>query len=266
MSNSVIGKIYSTNDYSKFRKLNANRDVKNVKKIIDSINEVGYVLSPILVNENFEVIDGQNRLDALKALGLPVPYIVQEGIGIEECRHLNIGQSNWTTLDFIKSYAASGNIDYIRLLSLIEDYLKHFSIEGILYIAIPSSIQRLGGSNYKFLKSGEFQFSEEDYETTKRKLDSMIRLGFIDFKEKYNMRARTYWPAVSYAYVHEEVDPAELIKQLNRDPMSVVSCSKLPDQLSYFDQAYNWHKKPNYRVFMSTDFQMSKYLTQEVSA
>ena len=123
----TIGKIYITDDYDKFKKLTGNRDVKGTKKIVASIKSVGYVLSPILVNENFEVVDGQNRLEALKQLELPVPYIIQNGIGIEECRHLNIGQSNWNTTQFIRSYAESGNESYIRLLDLINDFSKQFS-------------------------------------------------------------------------------------------------------------------------------------------
>lgn len=97
----VIGQIYQTTDYSKFKRLKGNRDVKNAKKIVDSINDVGYVLSPILVNEKMEVIDGQNRLDALVKLDMPVVYMMQEGIGRKECQALNINQTNWTTEQFI---------------------------------------------------------------------------------------------------------------------------------------------------------------------
>ena len=72
MEDRIYSDIYITADYGKFKKLPGNRDVKGTQKIIDSIETVGYVLSPILVNENMEVIDGQNRLDALRALKLPV--------------------------------------------------------------------------------------------------------------------------------------------------------------------------------------------------
>ena len=38
-----------------------------------------YLVSPILVNEKMEVIDGQHRLQAQKELNLPTYYIKNKG-------------------------------------------------------------------------------------------------------------------------------------------------------------------------------------------
>lgn len=256
----AIGKIYVTSDYEKFKKLEGNRDVKGTKKIIASINKVGYVLSPILVNENFEVVDGQNRLEALKKLELEVPYIIQEGIGLEECRNLNIGQSNWNTKQFIESYAESGNDSYVRLLDLVNDFAKQLSIEGVLCFAVPKLITNTGGGPYKLVREGEIFLSAEQYELVRRRLTSMIALGFLDFKGRYNMTGRTYWAAVSYAFAHEEIEPAELIRKMNEDPNAIVSCAKVVDQLRYFDDAYNRRRQAHNKVFMASDIQKGKYL------
>lgn len=256
----IFGQIYVTDDYDKFKKLKGNRDIKSVKKIIASIEKVGYVLSPILVNEKFEVIDGQNRLEALKQLGLPVPYIIQEGIGLEECRQLNIGQSNWNTKQFIESYAESGNESYIRLLDLVNDFSAEFSIEGVLSVAVPSLIKLSGGGSYQKVKDGEIFLTEEQYEVVRRRLTSMLALGFLDFKNRYNMTGRTFWASVAYAYAHEEIEPAKLIKKMNEDPNAIVSCSRVVDQLRYFDDAYNRRTQAQNKVFMASDIQKGKYL------
>ena len=256
----IIGHIYTTGDYTIFKKLQGNRDVKGTKKIIDSINSVGYVLSPILVNEKYEVIDGQNRLEALKRLGLPVPYIVQEGIGLKECRHLNIGQSNWSTKQFIESYAEAGSESYIRLLDLVNDFAKQFSIEGVLSVAVIRIVSLTGGWKYNQVREGSIDISEEQYETARRRLTSMVALGYVDFKERYNMSGRTYWGAVSYAYAHKDVDPRELIRKMNEDPNAIISCSKLVDQLRYFDDAYNRRKLAKNKVFMAADIQKGLYI------
>ena len=39
------------------------------------------LMCPIIVNENYEIIDGQHRYSASKELGLPIRYIVGEGYG-----------------------------------------------------------------------------------------------------------------------------------------------------------------------------------------
>lgn len=100
-------KIQSTTNYAMFKTLDGNRSVKDhrVDKIVQSIVDVGYITNPIIVNEKMEVIDGQGRLAALERLCLPVEYLVHEGIGIKECRSMNIHQSNWTDYDYVSSYA-----------------------------------------------------------------------------------------------------------------------------------------------------------------
>ena len=60
--------ILETTDYGMFKPLLGNRDRKSESKIIDSIQRVGYIISPLIVNEKMEVIDGQNRLAALESL------------------------------------------------------------------------------------------------------------------------------------------------------------------------------------------------------
>ena len=57
--------IYETTDYDMFKQLLGNRDPRQEKAVIDSINKVGYLFDPILCNENYEIIDGQNRLEAV---------------------------------------------------------------------------------------------------------------------------------------------------------------------------------------------------------
>lgn len=78
-------KVKFTTDYKMFRTMPENRIVKQarVAKIIMSFRKVGYIPIPIVVNERYEVIDGQGRLSACQQLGIPVSYMVIPGIGVE---------------------------------------------------------------------------------------------------------------------------------------------------------------------------------------
>ena len=86
-----INEVYETNDYSQFKFLNNNRDIstKHVNKLIKSMKEKR-LISPILINESGQIIDGQHRFEAQKNLGFPVPYIVQKGYGEKEAQGLII--------------------------------------------------------------------------------------------------------------------------------------------------------------------------------
>lgn len=254
--------IYETTDYSKFKKLHANRDPKTAQRIIKSINQVGYVLSPILVNEKFEVIDGQNRLEALKELNMPVHYMIQNGIGIKECRAMNTGQSNWTTLQYVESYAESGDESYIRLWRLMQDFGKKLTTEGVLFFTYPRLIPLSGGGiPYTLLKQGELELSQEEYERTRNDIEKVIAIGYYDFFKQYDMIARSWWAAVAYANMHKNVDLATLYRRIMKSPKEIVACARTVDQLAYLDDAYNKGRKPSGKVFMASDIQKGLYLT-----
>ena len=113
-----------TKDYSLFKLLDGNREIKksHVDEIKKSITEKGVKNVPILVNEKFEIIEGQHRWMALKELGLEVPYVMQEGLTLEDCICLNTSQKQWNTFDYIDSKAKLGMPQYQAMKDLIDQY------------------------------------------------------------------------------------------------------------------------------------------------
>lgn len=83
---------YKTTDYDKFKALQdfesaVEKQSSRFKGLAKSIKELG-LLQPILVNENFEIIDGNHRFEACKSLQVPIWYILSEGYGIEQAQAL----------------------------------------------------------------------------------------------------------------------------------------------------------------------------------
>lgn len=161
---------YVTKDYSKFRRLKGNRDILEPRKakLVKSIEAIGVMDAPILVNEKMEIIDGQGRFEALKSLDLPIPYIVQEGIGLKECQRMNVGQSNWSLKDYIMSYAEIGDNSYAYLLSLMERY-SYLPVGAVIAIA-----KNQFGANSKAIKLGTFSLTEKEY------ADAIPAFNFLD--------------------------------------------------------------------------------------
>ena len=156
----IVGYVYETYDYDKFKKLEGNRRVldRRKAKIKRSMEEVGQIMNPSIVNENFEVADGQGRIEADAELGHPVHYIIVEGIGLKECVALNLGQTNWKPIDYVESYAARGNENYIRFLDLINQY-PQVGLQ-IIYGVATNSIN-VGGAGTRVMKEGELELSKE---------------------------------------------------------------------------------------------------------
>lgn len=115
-SDEAIELVYQTMNYSKFSSVDFNRDVKESRyeKIKASFEE-REILNPIIVNEKFQIIDGQGRFEVCKALHRPVKYIIAKGATINDCRRMNHYNMPWSNDDFIDSYAKAGYEQYVKL-------------------------------------------------------------------------------------------------------------------------------------------------------
>lgn len=112
----------STRTYSIFNKVigNRNLDPKNLKRIKESINEIGLQM-PILVNQNKSIIDGQHRLQAAKELEIPITYIISKDSCEQNIDQLQISKK-WTALDFCNRNALKGNKDCQKALKMAEEW------------------------------------------------------------------------------------------------------------------------------------------------
>ena len=160
--------VYITENYAQFKRLEGNRDPRSSRAIIESIKTIGYIDNPILVNEKLEVIDGQNRLEALKQLNMPVYYHIVEGIGADEAVQLNIGRSNWKTLDYVKSYAERGNETYQKLLDFYElSKVDICTLVAIGRMEIKNGGARAGNKSNQITR-GMYVMSDEEYDRIER--------------------------------------------------------------------------------------------------
>lgn len=198
--------VYTTRDYSKFKRVIGNRDIpeSRINKIIDSIQKIGWIHNPIVVNENMEVIDGQGRLTALQRLKMPVEYIMAPGAGAKECVYMNMNIMNWRLSDFVKSYAEQGNENYKRMVNLMNNYAN-----GNLDI-ISTAVYRISKSKHRDIKEGTLQLTEEQYKM------AIPRLEFIEpLLNRINIKKLpgsfvTLMQTLIYYFDYSEVDKDRL--------------------------------------------------------
>ena len=107
-------KIFKTYDYSLFKKLRGNRDLReaHLKAITKSMEEDGYSHNLVQVNEKMEVIEGQHHVESCKALGLPVYYYVVEGANINDVSVLNTTRKSWSFDDWMGRYVKYNYQEY----------------------------------------------------------------------------------------------------------------------------------------------------------
>lgn len=231
--------IKSTRNYEMFKKLEGNRatTVARVNKIKKSIMTVGYITSPILVNENMEIIDGQGRFEALKELSLPVEYIVQEGLNVKECIAMNIYQTNWKVIDYIKSYAAKGNPSYVKLVDLMNEFPLVANTE-IMAIAI----FEIGRFDPLKTREGDLEITQEQYEEAREKLKFIYPIA-----EEYKSitRIRLILNAMLYCLYIPGIDKYRLKSKV----ISILETGKIPpiptvdEAMQLMEEIYNRNSK-----------------------
>lgn len=101
-------RIFYSTSYGKFKFLKGNRDINETKvaKIIEDIKKgidiLGY--SPIIVNSNMEIIDGQHRFAVSQKLKCNVYYVIKEDADLATVPAINSKGSKWRNVDFLNSY------------------------------------------------------------------------------------------------------------------------------------------------------------------
>lgn len=145
--------IEETNEYDVFERLPGNRpvDEQHVLKLMKAMKKKD-LYTPIQINQAFEVVDGQHRLEARKRLGLMVPFFVTPDYGLEEVQELNAKQKKWTNDDFVKSFIELGKKDYLTYQWFRKTYnLPHAQSVEILTDAKDTHSMRMA------FQSGEFR-------------------------------------------------------------------------------------------------------------
>jgi len=117
-------KVQYTKDFSKFRKIKSNRNLKQgiINKIESSMIANGLMVEPIKVNEKWEVVDGQHRVYVAEKLGLGIYYIQVKGIGKKEMITMNSKGGMWNMNDFLSTYVKDENPNYIKIKKFMEEF------------------------------------------------------------------------------------------------------------------------------------------------
>lgn len=173
MSNEIL----QSTDYLKFQKIEGNRKISkaHVDSLVESIKKKNLLnLRPIIVDENFFVLDGQHRLEAAKQCEVPIYYIVCNSEKFKEITKLNQNQKNWRLIDFLNFYAVNfKNAIYIDLLNFTNE--REIPLEAsFIYLNYNIKVKK----NREEFCSGEFIFEKP--------LSEAINL-FSDWKTFYDL-------------------------------------------------------------------------------
>lgn len=244
----VVNQVIQTNDYNRFSLLNGNRNVNklHVERLKSSFQK-NYLLSPIVVNENFEIIDGQHRFNAAKALGLPVNYIVAKGYGLIEVQLLNTNMKNWSKAEYLKSYCDLGFSEYIKMKKFM-DHFPDFGIAvseqlltntygGVNNRGIAAKIDGKNKGRIKNFQEGNFKIADLPLAYENGEKIMMIKPYYDGFANP------VFVAAMIGIFKNKNYNHSQLLQKLRQNPNSLVHCKKSTQYKILIEDIYNYRSR-----------------------
>jgi hypothetical protein len=230
---------YST-DYSKFKILNGNREIDalHVKRLIESFRE-NYLFSPILVNSKHEVIDGQNRFTAAKALGLPIYYLVAYNYGLKEVQILNTNTSNWQKEDYLNMYCKKKSEPYLQMRKFMEDF-PSFGISATIKILTNDTEDEATGTLN--VKAKHFQKGLLEIPNLKLAYANAKKImAFSPYYKGYTRR--TFVATMISLFKNPNYSNDEMITKLKHNPSQLYDCTSIGQYKLLLEDIYNFRRR-----------------------
>lgn len=236
----IINVVRKTSDYDMFQLSKFNRNVLIRNEMLEQA-ERGFI-SPIIVNENMVVIDGQHRLEASKRVGVPVTYVIINGLGKDDIVNMNTVQRKWGMSNFIEAFANQGNTEYVKLADILKDVYRNTTV--VCQVAFNTQDIK---SVRKAVEGGVFKFY--NYEKTLEFFSFLTR-----FKEQAKVPMKTKLSIALYElFKIEKLDKERLINKVietKLDEELRIKTSNLTEILKELIDAYNKNltKKSGYMI------------------
>lgn len=241
-----------TTNYQMFKKHNSNKDlnplmIKKIEKSILTKNLLEW--RPILVDEQFRVIDGQHRLEVAKKLGIPIWYEVQKDIKSADMILIN-NQKQWENKDYIHYYYNEGYEEYIKLVRYMEK--NNINLKNAITMLFGLRCKEIGEK----IKNGSFMFPmENDMQEINEKIfliekvKEYIKNKSRDPALKKIINTSTFLNALITFISIKTVCVQTFLKKLPYKLDILRPCARSMDYLLIFKDIYNYRNTNSLEAF-----------------
>ena len=234
--------IYVTDDYSIFQKWPGNRPIvqSNVKKIKDSILEVKWMYSSILLlGPNQWIGDGQNRVEALRQIEREtgkryrVKYQVDLNLTLEQIILMNSTSSVWNPKAHLASQIERGMPEYKRL----QEYIDKYKIPVYTAAMLATGNNITGKAFREKFQKGMFKCS--DWDAAHARAQHILTLY------KYFQKAKNSYfiLAMGHFWKHPDFNHDMLTHKFEMNRGMLYPCSSVNQYVEMILKVYNYHSQ-----------------------
>lgn len=226
-----------TKNYDQFIFRDDNRcgiSTSHVQRLIESIKSRNLLeFRPVIVNSNMEVLDGQHRILAAKALGIDVYYEINKKDQIHDLILMNINKA-WRTSDFLNFYCKNGYTEYVKFQEFCKK--NDLKIKAGMLLLVGQTRSKIDD-----FKTGKFVFPKED--NISPTMD--ILRETIDIIKKYLghspfTTSGKFLKSLISLLSHPEFEKQKWKKNLSTLITKVGARATTKDYITLFAEIYNW--------------------------
>lgn len=228
--------IYHTQNFSIFSIPLNQRDcnARTAKKLLEAVKNKNLLhISPIIVNSQFQVVNGQNRLYVAKKLDLPIYFFIAEGV-TEQDIALSTTTRGWMLKDFLKFYSTY-NPEYVVIKELYEqfNFPLNFIIRKCSTFVTAADLFRKG--EYKIQKN------KDDIKTT-----FIFMKAVYDISKKYLKQKEISVNGLAAIYKlvgNDNYDSTKMLRKINLYPDDIVDAFAFRRAPNIYDSLVCLYKK-----------------------
>jgi hypothetical protein len=231
----TVNTVLKTNDYSKFKSKDGNRNLNelHLKRLTESVRQNDLLhANPILVNDKYEIIDGQHRFNVCRQLGKSIHYIKVKGLGLQEIQILNANSKNWKLDDYIDGYCQMNLPEYCYFKNLIRR--TNLGITSLLALFVTGTTS---GNAMESLKTGNLKLGH--------KTRGLIILEWIEEWTKHypNSFRRTFIVALVNLYNVKGYSHEKMMQKIKYQSTKLVDCTNTKTYLALLEEIYNFKER-----------------------
>lgn len=227
----------STTNYSMFKDFSSNREVdeKHVRKLVCAIEKRNLLsVNPILVDKNFNVVDGQHRLEAAKVLKVPIYYMVGD-VRRDDISKINSNQKNWTQMDYINYYTIEGKKAYVQLSGLINHYSR-ISRSALIALSHPYLKRSIEEIKTGFLDVDNIDFAHEVCKVVMQLHEAYLYEFVLDSR---------FPIALGMAMKNKDFSMEYMLEKIAASPRTFVPCHSITEYRAMMQDVYNFQLSKN---------------------
>lgn len=229
-----MAKLQSTKNYAKFECAAFNREVKKTGALRKSMQKHGFIPAyPIHCetrpNAKLAIVGGHHRFEVAKELGLPVYYVVADGLDVT-IHEMETATNRWAVSDYLHSFCALSMEPYL----VVKEFHERTGITLNLCISMLGGDTAGSGNHTNAFKAGTYVVKDVEHAEIVGDITTFCTSAGVSFSSN-----SYFTQAISKMCRAEEFEPEIFKRRVSANPALMIRQPNVDAYMQLIEDVYN---------------------------